>query len=622
MKNQKETKITSDSTDITEQLSIEDIASYKTQILNEIAEGYNFYDEYFHGKWDYYYNLYRGIRKKSDEMADWRSNLSPNPAFGLIQQQLALIMSGIYPSGDFFALRPKSKDEAGVSDKTAEALKQVMQKQSNDMHLYKAIYWGVLDSLIYSAGIIKFEWKIDYIQKSYLDIKTGKSVDIDEQRLSRPTVRVVNPMDLVIDPEAETIHGDSRAARYIAEKVEVSIGDLKDNPAYNIDSEVNQLLMWAKECGFKDTDRVSGWEYNTPTEVAIFLGGKFEGKDSQFMVKRHKTIYKSNELPYYSLIAYPDQRSPFGLSTMEMIKDSIEYINAIVNNNADNLELALMNVWKMKTSSDIPYTKMNMFPGKVIKMDTFDELEQFEFKGISKDGYNEINMHEGFIDQVTGKLDLISEGADTTATQAKLDAARQSQKIKEYIRYNREECIVELLRAWVDMIQQFQTKEELIDYLGEAKAKEIELEDKNIDLDMEFDIELTGEATEIDRLNELDKFNMFMQLLDSLKVLPPEIDRLQVIKRLMSMNGIPEDWLVEVPQEAQEQPQGKPNDIGTEIESLAAESGVSPEELIQGLADKLQQDPQKVIDGIANSGGVQAFIEQAQGTGGVLNVNP
>lgn len=614
-----------------------DIEEYLQMVLAKINDGRRYYEDVFHDSWEELASLYEGIRQRTEEMQDWQNNLAPNNGFGLIRQQLALYMNTLYPKRDNYTMKPrKYVEDKAKAKKTVEFHKEVMDIQSKQMHEYRNFTWLVLDSLIFSSGKCDIGWHIDYRDKRYyLNTKTGKKEELKIERISRPYIRILNPFDVIIDPDCDAIEDDINGAEYGAIRDSITVRDLKESPRYNVKSEVTRFLRDNPK--LKNWDRLERWEFRTRTERAMVITGINDtaipsDAGGGYLVSKHYTPYKDNKLHILSMVAYSKQRSVEALSTMMMVRDSLKYITKIVNSNADAMDLALLGLWMLKSDSDIPFDRAKIFPSKVFKVNSFDELKKMDVTAVHPDAYREIELHEKMMRGVTGNLDAVNVRPETkTATEAKIEASRNSVKTKEDVKFNKEEFYVEYLRQRIDLNQQFLTKDDAIALVGERRMKELEIEPDDVDWNVDLDIELTGELADIDRVNEADKINNFVAIVQAVASLPDAFDKVEMLKELMNMFGYPEKWIQEQkPQEQKQLPAGKeqpqqptPEDVQAkeqvvsgieqEVEQMARDAGKSPEDLINGIATQLQAKPEQILEQAVQAGGLGKFLQTING---------
>jgi hypothetical protein len=367
-------------------------------------------------------------------------------------------------------------------------------------------------------------------------------------------------------------------------------------------------------------DVLECWEYHTKDSIMLIVAGKF-------MVKKHWTPFKENKLPYYIVTSFPETRTPYGLALVEMIYDSLEYINTVMNANADNMDLALQRMWLIKSYSDIPFNKLESGPGKVYKVSAFDDMTPVPTVPLNPESYREIGTHTQFANDVAGNPD--TPQAASTATEAKLSALNFSSKIRESIKYNREEFLIPFLRSWINLNQQFLTKEDAVSLLGSKKAKELAIETKNVDWNVDLDVELTGEASDVDRLLELDKFSQFVNLIVAASKMPTGLSQSLVYKQILTLFNYPNEWLNQQTdqikdtqeQQAQQPTEGQPAQptngptqadaqaIKSEIEAAAKSAGVPPQQFLANMAEKMQVDVASLLKSIMAAGSFDKFAE-------------
>ena len=621
-------------TDFDEGMSLEEI---KEALKEDIDAAVTHVQEQYVQNWDYLNNLYHNIRETDEYTEDWQANLGLSGAFGPVNQEIPSIMGGIFPKPDFYSLTPVDDDGSDKYAIAAEAHRSIMTKQAEQMHLYKNLYWTVMDALIFSAGWVKLEWKFDRKKRKYLDSRSGKLVQVTkEEIIAHPIITNISPYDVFVDPEATGVED----ARYVVHKVQKTLGEIMSSKFWNMTDEKNQLKADVINGGNKrwKNCKVDLYLYYTPTEIMAVT------TDYKFVVKKHTTPYKHNRIPLFNLVKFPEQRSPYGISTVEAIADMVEYTNILVNSNADNIRIALNKLFTLKSSSDIDGETLKVAPGRIFKIRQNDELKEMPITPVSPMVYREIGQMEQFKNQAIGNMDMIDSSQVKTAREAEIVASRASAKVKEFIVYNREEFLKPLIKTWIDLNQQYLTKQDdIVKVLGKTTIKKLELEGKEIDLNVDVMVQVSGDSGMAERGQVLEEVGQFIQLMATAAQLPPEVDRRKYLETLVGlMPNIPKDILLPANRQPKEEPmqpaappmpggpegapppqagpppapgQGaSPRDaIAQEIITLAQQTNMTPAQLVTALAQKLGMDPQAMIQAIEQAGSLNAFLAQTQG---------
>lgn len=575
------------------------------KIMAQIGESKGILEDNFHPKWKLMDNLMKGIKSMGAYTEEWQSNMSSNLLFGIVTQEISLIMNAIYPKTDFYSFEPEEDTDGAM--RSVEVHKKIMEIQAKDMHLYKSIYWSVMDSLVYSVGWLKLEWEFDEKEKQFLDFTSGKIVPVEEkEKIDRPCVRNVSPFNIFFDVNATSMED----CKWVAELKQITKADLQ-NPVYNT-PDAKVLL---KELYDKDDDySFNIYVYYTPKSVTVL-------NENGLVIRNHHTIYKHNKIPFFPLVKFPLQRSLLGLSTCEMVHDSVNYYDQLLNAYADNMKLAIHKIWLLKSSSDIKQEDMRIHPGKVIGVRSFDELSALP-NPAPVSPYNEMENINSQINKVVGNLDQVDDSSNRTATEARISAQRSATKQQSYILYNREEAIKPLLVMWFDLNQQFLDKEKVTALLGKKVSKDLKVENNDVDLSVNAKVIITGESGLVDKTQQLENLQTFMELVMGVAQMPEGIDKQKLLKYVLSNTDMPEDIYAEATEIPQEAPQGKAPQVSApvnkdklmnEIDTAAKSIGTNPEGLIQSLSKQLGMPPETIIQQIESMGSLNAFLQSVRG---------
>lgn len=581
-------------TKVAEDEDYSDIEKLRLEVKRRIDEAVAYFENNFHTRWDEMANLYRGLRARAAQMLEWQNNFVSSKPFGVSQQVYAACMQGLYPKEKLFSLTPREQTENAKI--AASGWKQVMLVQSKKMHLRRNMGWTVTDGIICDYGISKYGWKFETKVKKYLDWKTGKVEAVEEpQKISTPFIKSISPFDFLSDLDAMSWEEQE----WTAERIAVSMDEIESDPTYNMNDEIAAVKIWLKT---KSQDEpvgrlLYGWEYHTCDTVLVILD------ECDKIVKKHYTLLKSNEIPYIPFCLFPEQRTPGGMGLLNNIKGSLQYIDKLMNANADNMDLALRAPWTLKSNSNISFTKLDISLDKIFKVDANDELQRMQIPGPDLGAYREIQLHEKFIDGVSGGNQPYESD---TATESKLNALQGTAKVRETIEYNQDEMLVPMLRAWLNMNQQFMEAKEVTATVGPTKAKQMKLESQGIDYNVDVEIELTGEASEVERLIEVDNLTQFTNLAQAIASLPPDIQP-GLLSELVNLFGY-KDKIKLGGANVNEGDKQKLLAIKAEAEAMAKEQGVKPEDIMNGLATKMQMTPEQLMKAVIGAGSIKAFV--------------
>jgi len=576
------------------------------EILQKAQECTAHYEQTYKNKWEFLDNVYRGIRKRGEYQDEWQSNLVMMHAFGIINQEQPMIMAGLYPQDDFFLLEPTMLERGDVNlQASAVAMQTIMERQSDEMHLYRSFYWAVLDSLVFSLGVLKLTWKYDSAEKEYVDFSDGEVKTLKEyKKISRPDLKSVSPHNFFWDSEA-TCKEDMRFA---GEFAQVQVDEILHGKGYN-GPDMAKFKAYVAEKELKGTDYVNTIEYWTPKSVAVIV-------EEKFLVKDHATPYKHNHLPYHILVKFPDQRKPVGISTLETITDNIEYMNMLVNNHADNLKLMMNKMFTLESSSDIDIDEMRAAPGRVVRVRSAGEFKEIPMTPLPVNVEQELATQDSFINRTIGNLDYIQaeKPGPITATESKIIDNRSVLKQKSYVVFNREEFLKPFLRDWIELNQQFLTAKDAVELLGEKKAQDLMLESAEVDLNTRLDIKVSGDPGMVDRAQALADMGEIVQVLQALTEVPPGVlDLRKVVGWILSKYAsVPQDVILgpdEVAAEQEAQEESGSDAIADEISAAASELGVTPDVLITQLAERLKITPEEVSQGIYDAGSFNAYLQ-------------
>ena len=562
----------------------------RAELQKRIEKSKAFLENNYTAKWDLCDKLYKGILAVGESVPEWRSKLFVNLTFGIVNSDTKGSIKALYAPNNFVSVIPAkdSSDEKAIM--SAKVMEKVMLAQERAIGLYRELYDIVMDSVIKGIGVAYLGWQWKKEEKEYIDGVNGKIVPIkEEHKLLLPQIESVAPEDFIIDPDAK----DLDTALYAGHRYTENVSCLKDNLYYNRQDEVSACLST-----LEGQETIDVYLINEKKHIyAITATGH--------IIKDHMTTWKHNMLPYAVCVKYPLQRSIYGLSTVEMFADIQDWTNTLVNETIDNMRLALQKMFIMSSSSDLT-RQLRARPGLILKVRDMAEIKEFPISPVNQDVYRNLEQMEMFTNRILGNLDSLDASSVGTATEAKLVFQRAQGVYEVFANYNRDNFFKRIIKIWIELNQQFlKDKDAIKDMLSEKDIKKFKIEPANIDFNASFDFRVTGDKGLDDKVTRIEKIQSFNESLTQMGQLPPEIDRVKYIKKLVELYEIGDDILAETGETPED------DKIMEQINAQAQSQGMTSEQYIIQLAQERGVDPASIIDEIRATGDFEKYLAGA-----------
>lgn len=594
-----------------------DLTKAKKMLKRWVEESDSYKQEKLLGDWEYYQGLYEFYKDEAPDLDEWRSRLFLGLAFGMINQDASGSLSGLITPNDFYSIYPYKQNKSSALEKatgkgkdlvmTAAALEAVMKIQENEARFYSVTFESILSSCIKSVGITKIDWVQKEEKKEYLDVEQGKIIPIEKvYKVKTPRFQSILPEDFIIDPCAKGMHDAQYAGNWYDEKTD----NIKDNPYYNMTAEINAFLSSYKDKGVEVPEVVRIAEVWTKSKVYCMTG-------TGHVIKCHVTPYKHNEIPYAICVKHPIQGKWHGLSTMAAFADIQEMYNAIVNDHIDSFRLSMFRSFLVGAGFESK-TPIRLAPGEMYTVKNVEQLKEFGTTPPPAESYRFYGQMESFTNQILGNLNQVDAENVSTATEAKLVYARASSQYRDFINYNRENYIRRLVKLWIELNQQFLTKDDFAGIVPESTLEKVMFEPDKVDLGASFGFYVTGEKNLEDRQTQLEKIGILTDSLLKVQGLPPEIDRRKFVERIIKTMDMGDELMINEQELEQPKEQGQGiaagDTLSKDLAALAQSQGMSPEQLLSKLAEKVGSNPQTILKDMSQAGGVNQYLQKVAQT--------
>ena len=549
-------------------------------------------EKYIIPKWGYYDNLYRSIRVSTSKAEKWRSNVFIPLTFISISEIHPNLINGLIGQGDYYQILPTDPDDESKK-KSANAFEHLIKVVNETGNFIPAINQALNYAERYGIGWIKCVWKYEECTKEYFDIKEGKinKVEDTDVEWDQPYYTAPNPRNVFFNCGAK-----ADELEYIVELENKNIREIekmKDSKVY-ISGEIDKFL--------NDKDKEKDEDIPTQKFTLATIYSKnnvYTVLEGRYIIRNHISPYKNRRgIPFFPLTYWPED-TLVGRGICELMSDINDHVNDIANMKADNLILSINKILVAQEDAFLPDESIRFQPGSISMLNDIDKIKTFEFGNVNPQAFTEMEQFQGIANRIAGSVagvtspDEVAVMNNKTATAAKLLVASMANKMSTIISANMQACIKPMMKWVIDMLQQYMSKDQALKLIGERRMKQLQLEEKNIDLEAKYDYIITGQDGLKSKEDELNTYIGLIELLGMMGAM----DKLNVIptlKRITQKFDIPKEIInteeeEEIKPEEEKAPaQTQGVDVNTlspqakqELEVLAQQLGVPVEQIIE-----------------------------------------
>ena len=433
----------------------------------------------------------------------WSHNFNFSFMEKILYQQSSLLKDQFLPKqDDFIVIKPRiESDENWLKVNT---IKNILIYFTKKYDLETALYSTIYDSLVFPFGVLKVSWSRDQKEKVYLDFSNDKILKVKEISESiHPNFESIDPTEIYVSNKIK----DLKELNYVIHKRSKPISELIEQlPEYA--DKLKSLSSYDESNNSTDKE-VEVIEYYTLNSYALII-------DNEVLVNR-PSVYKSNILPFFFFRFIQKPRTIAGNPLVSLVKDSIAYMEELLNLGADNTLLSVLQLFLLKSSSNLDMDNFVIQPGAVLQVNNNDDFKPI-FAGMSNAGYlNDFNLHNSMINDLINNITQQQVAQASTAAQAKILTYLSQQASSIYFKLNRNAAFIKLIKFLIDGIQQFIKSDDLKLIMDQAGNI---IESPDIDLDVDVLVDIKDDTPDVQKVSEIERLNQLTQILNAVQGLP------------------------------------------------------------------------------------------------------
>jgi hypothetical protein len=596
--------------------SVKDIDELRSRLCTYIDTAENFYATEYQDKWNYFDNLYNGVRNKPEDTDPWRSNIACQIPFQSVQDELPKSLDGLIGDGDFFTFQPRPGKEHKKNKALAYA--DLVRYYYDKADFFSKTHDAMLSSKKLGIGWVKQTWHGDIDYKETYKEKDGKLVEERTEKLeSGILLEVIDPNRAFPDPDAESMEEINKCG-YFVEYTWVTrdfVDDMKEKVGA-ITKEINAFMNMALDK--EQFERYLLYCVYTAKEIYWLVTGN--GMDS--VIRRVKNPYTHGHVPMYPVYKFKRPGYIIGTGLVEKLADYTEAFSDAINLTFDNWILAVNKHLAVKDDITIDPNLQKIGPGTVSRWNNpREDVQVLSLGDVSPSSFNMLQTFSGLAQQIAGSAagittpQGIQEVNNKTATGASILAYNEALTISLEVKINRDSYLKRILRDGIDLINQYVTDEQVARILPPEKAKLIRMEEDKDTFWDDFDFIIKGETGYVGKQREMEKASQTLQLIPAVEQVAaavPTFNKELYYDMVFSSMDVPRD-LVKKEQEPTALNIGDYTpEEQAKINQFSQATSI-PVEMIMEMLDKgmtfeqIQAKAQEVKNGLSQSGqgGVQ-----------------
>lgn len=371
------------------------------------------------------------------------------PFFTVATAANALVPQAV--NGLFYENPPfLAQERAGTSADEAEAIRDVMGVQLEDINFREEIRLGVTNAILFGTQIWKWGWE-SYKRKRLVYERKNPPVNLGsplpgappvqitddeiketlvEESIERPTFEhIVNLKEVLVDPALNV--PDIRKAKYVIHRMYMTWKDiekLRDRDGFDIPSEKKLLDLFLPpvEPAVESLGEnpASSWDARAqpryqessinPLEDPLEVLERWDN-DTYIVVLQRKLVLCNVQNPYGKIpflsVNWWDVPSAFwGLGIGRTIGAEQRIQQGITNIWLDQASLNLNGVYVRVKGKSVPTQNIRIAPGKIIEVDDKDGFKPLDRTPAVPEAQQHLILSQSRAEQVSGANEAASQG--------------------------------------------------------------------------------------------------------------------------------------------------------------------------------------------------------------------
>lgn len=439
----------------------------------------------------------RSLYSVGNVNTDWRHKLNTGKAYETIETIHAYLMSATFPNRDWFNAVPQSPGEDNLL--TARLIKRHVQDKLTEGK-FRSVWEGFLRQLLITgSSVIALPWRVETTnikkwQKVRIPVFDDESefevVEEEVEVYSCPDFEVLDMFDCYFDPLQPDPNKGNFIRRLIKTKAEVlnlldegyyygtdkkHIVDCEPTEGYNYETNQEDLKT------FQGITVDRGWHPAQHVELIEFWGDihlENETHHNVVVTMCGGNLLRFEPNPYWCGKPFvvgthtPLSRQPYAMGALQPNLGMLHELNIITNQRLDNLEIAIDQMYTLRSDGLLQPEDVFTEPGKVFLVSDHNDIQPLQNMSANfMVTYQEASYLESTIDKNFGTGNYVGANAARSGervTAEEVAAVREAggNRLNGVHKHIEDTALLLVLDKLMQLVRQFTVKPQSVRVAG------------------------------------------------------------------------------------------------------------------------------------------------------------
>jgi Bacteriophage head to tail connecting protein len=578
------------------------------------------------------------LKRVGDVETEWRHKLTGAKAYEAVETIVGYLTGATFPNRDWFGVEPM----APHTDDNLQLARLIKKHITNklDESGFKnqwAVYLRQL--VITGTSVIALPWRTEYETghkhaKLNLGDDYGDSYVQEEYMYSTydaPSIEVLDVFDCYVDPCVNDPNKGSFIRKLTKSKHQLLA--LAKDGTYDVEPTDIVNMKGDYGAGYDTSTsrkntlqtfeglQTQAWSPTELVELIEYWGDVYDDETGECEYNMVVTLMGDKVIGYekspfwcgtpfiigtYSMTGH----SPYGFGGIQPVLGLLHQLDIVTNQRLDNLELAINNMWTLKSDGVLQPDEVYTEPGRVFQVSDHGDLQPLASQAQSWTvTYQEAGLLEQNIDKSFGTGNYISSnqqrsGERVTATEVAAVRDAGGNRLSTVHKHIEETALIPFLGKLFSMVHQFTVEPVNVRVAGEGADEYNYWELEPTDFNMPVKLRPVGSDTVIERKAYVQARLEFVQAVSGLPDVAARLNMDMFLTDLLNHWGFDEPERYLKKDEPQQEQKVMPTPTSGNPLMDAVQSGELPN---VGMANALQQQ-------VSADGGMEMMNNLMSGT--------
>ena len=473
------------------------------------------------------------LKRVGDVEVNWRHRLSSGKAYEAVETVLGYLMSATFPNRDWFGVEPVVP--AAVDEDNLQVARLIKKHLTNklDESGFKSQWATFLRVLtITGTAVMAIPWRTEYnnrrVRSKTVDPATGEETYIAEEVAynvyDAPKLEVLSNFDVYVDPtvgdpnEGDFIRKFTKTKAELLQLIDEGVYDFPKEDVLKISSDNGWDLSNTHKHTLKTFEGIDTqpWSPSELVELIEFWGDVYDNETGECIKDQVVTLLNGEVIawednpfwcgkPFIIGTYSKTGNSPYGFGGVQPVLGMLHELDIVTNQRLDNLELAINNMWTLRSDGVLQPEEVYTEPGRVLLVGDHGDLQPLTQQNQAwAVTYQEAGLLEQSIDKSFGTGNYISSnqqrsGERVTATEVAAVREAGGNRLSTVHKHIEETALIPFLAKLFSLVQQFTIAPVTVRVAGDGADEYNYFELEPTDLNMQVKLRPVGSDNVIER---------------------------------------------------------------------------------------------------------------------------